>query len=276
MVETLLREGHFPTATRIQWLEGGGPGRFVADPRAFIWQGETWVLHELYQPLLGRGVIAAVRYDPAGFAEQTVAIAEPDRHLAYPTVVVDGDHLVCVPDTSADDGVPMYIGESPTRWTRAGRLQGVPPLTDPTLGQLDGEWVLMGVDPGGRDPRFRVFIAADLFGRWRERRVRSDAPAHCRRPAGPLVRISDGRLVRPAQDGRTDYGRGIMFHEVTFDGRVFEEAPLAEVVPPRTWRHRNGFHTISGTTEVTFIDACRFARTPMAGPRRVLHRVVTR
>lgn len=272
----LIEHGTFPADTQVTWLEGGAPGRFVADPRVAIWQGETWVLHELYLPLRGRGVIGAVRYADGRFDEPVIAIDEPDVHLAYPTVVVDGDHLVCLPDASGRTGVPVYVGESPTSWTRAGHLQGVPALTDPTLARLDGEWLLLGLEPSGVDPRLRVFTAPDLLGRWRELRVRSLAPANCRRPAGPLVRLGDGRLVRPAQDGRTKYGRGIVFQEIEFDGRVFQERPLTAVVPPRSWPYRDGFHTLSGTTELTFIDACQFQRTPLAGPRRLRHRLAIR
>lgn len=276
VVSHLVEHGSFPEDVNVTWLPGGAAGRFVADPRVVIWQGETWVLHELYLPMKGRGVIAAVRYAEGAFVDHVIVIDEPGSHLAYPTVVVDGDHLLCVPDTSSSDGVPVYIGESPTSWRRAGRLAGVPSLTDPTLARLDGSWMLLGLDAGRSDPRLRVFTSDDILGRWTEIHTRSLAPTNCKRPAGPLVTLSDGRLVRPAQDGRTKYGSGIVFHEVSFDGRSFFERPLTAVLPPRSWTHRDGFHTLSGTSDLTFVDACRFVRTPMAGARRLRHRMGVR
>jgi hypothetical protein len=87
------------------------------------------------------------------------------------------------------------------------------------------------------------------------------------------VSLPDGRVVRPAQDGRDQYGRGIVFQEITIDGRNFHERPVAEVGPSEDWPFGDGFHTLTGTPELSVVDACRFRVTPVAGPRRLLYRV---
>ena len=150
LVASLIEDGHFPDVP-VHWLRGIRPGRFVADPRTIVWQGQTWLLHELFLPGRSRGVIAAVRYLDGQFLDHRIVIDEPGQHLAYPTVVVDQDRLLCLPDAPGSTGVPVYFGDSPTSWTYAGHLQGVPPLTDPTLAHLDDGWLLLGLahDPGG-------------------------------------------------------------------------------------------------------------------------------
>lgn len=272
MVGRLLDEGRFPDV-EVDWLRAVRPGRFVADPRAIVWNDEIWVLHELYLPYRGRGVVAAVQYVDGEFTGHRIVIDEPGQHLAYPTVVVDGDVLLCLPDAPGEFGVPVYIGDSPVSWRFAGHLDGVPPLTDPTLARLGERWLLLGMPQDHLGGHLQVFMADDVLGRWTQMRVDSSGPVECQRPGGPLVTLADGRTVRPAQDGRGHYGQGLVFQEVEIDGRRYRERPVGEVGAGAGWPFRDGFHTLTGTTELTVIDACQFRLTPSAGPRRLIHRV---
>ena len=272
LVAHLIEHLTFPSVD-IDWLRASRPGRFVADPRAVVWQGETWLLHELFLPGRGRGVIAAVRFADGQFFDHRIVIDEPGQHLAYPTVVVDDDRLLCLPDAPGSARVPVYSGQSPTSWRFAGHLQGVPALTDPTLARLEDRWLLLGLAHEGDASELRVYTADDVLGRWRELAVTSEGPVDCRRPGGPLVSLPDGRIVRPAQDGRDQYGGGIVFQEVTIDRRRYHERPVAQVGPSDKWPFDDGFHTLTGTADLSVVDACLFRITPAAGPRRLVHRL---
>ena len=273
LVAHLIEHLAFPDLP-VDWLRAVGPGRFVADPRTIVWQGETWLLHELFLPTRGRGVIAAVRYADGEFTEHQIVIDEPRQHLAYPTVVVDDDHLLCLPDAPGSDSIPVYYGQSPTSWRFAGHLRGVPALTDPTLARLEDSWLLLGLaHEADSSSVLRVFTADDVLGRWSEMHATSDGPADCSRPGGPLVSLPDGRIVRPAQDGRSQYGGGIVFQQITIEGRRFHETPVAEVGPSHRWPFEDGFHTLTGTADLSVVDACQFHVTPAAGPRRLVQRM---
>ena len=97
LVASLIEHRRFPDVP-VHWLRGIRPGRFVADPRTIVWQGQTWLLHEFFLPGRARGVIAAVRFLDGEFLDHRIVIDEPGQHLAYPTVVVDQDRLLCLPD----------------------------------------------------------------------------------------------------------------------------------------------------------------------------------
>ena len=43
--------------------------------------------------------------------------------------------------------------------------------------------------------------------------------------------------------------------------------------PSEDWPFGDGFHTLTGTADLSVVDACRFRVTPVAGPRRLLYRV---
>ena len=84
--------------------------------------------------------------------------------------------------------------------------------------------------------------------------------------------LPDGRVVRPAQDGRDQYGRGIVFQEITIDGRNFHERPIAEVGPSEDWPlrrrlpHTHGHGRPVGRRRLPLPGHARGGPTPAAVP----------
>jgi hypothetical protein len=265
-----LCEHGAPPAAPVRWLAPPPrPFSFVTDPRCVTWRGEVWVFFEAFRPWAGRGVIGVARHDARlGFVDPRPLLDVPGLHLAYPTVLVEGDELVCLPDSSCPDGTLVFRGTEPGALRAAGMVPGVPPLRDPTVLEHEGGLVLVGLDIRPRSPILRAFRSETLAGPWTEAGDPIDAGDGTARPAGSFVRLPDGRLVRPAQDSRARYGGGIVLREVHLDGDYREE-PLAEAGPDPSWAFPLAFHTISGTDEVTFFDGYRHHATLLAGPRRL-------
>ena len=150
-----------PPAAPVRWLTPAPrPFSFVTDPRCITWKGEVWVFFEAFRPWAGRGVIGVARYDERlGFVDPRPVLDVPGLHLAYPTVLAEGDGLVCLPDSSCPDGTLVFRGTDPASLRAAGTVPGVPPLRDPTVLELDGGLVLVGLDIRPRSPVLRAFRA---------------------------------------------------------------------------------------------------------------------
>ena len=208
-----------------------------------------WVFFEAFRPWAGRGVIGLARHDARlGFVDPRPLLDVPGLHLAYPTVFIEGDELVCLPDSSCPDGHALFRGTEPGSLRPAGVVPGVPPLRDPTVLEHEGGLVLVGLDIRPRSPILRAFRGDNTRAVDRGRRPHRRRRRH-RAPGRELRAAADGRLVRPAQDSRARYGGGIVLREVHLDGGYREE-PLAEVGPDPSWafpagvphhqRHRRG------------------------------------
>ena len=259
-----------PPDTPVRWLSPPPrPYSFVADPRCVEWDGEVWVFFEAFRPWAGRGVIGVARRDPhRGLVDPQPVLDEPGLHLAYPTVFVDGDELVCIPDSSCPDGTLVFRGRDPRALRANGTLAGVPPLRDPTVLALGEGLLVVGLDIRATTWVLRSYRSERLAGPWTEAGDPIDATDGTVRPAGSFVTLPDGRLVRPAQDSRARYGGGVVLREVHLDGG-YRESVIADSGPDPSWAFPLAFHTISGTDEVTFVDGYRHRTTLLAGPRRV-------
>ena len=108
--------------------------------------------------------------------------------------------------------------------------------SDATVFSHDGTWwMLATVRTGGSfSDALHVWHAPDLRGPWTAHRanpVLLDIASA--RPAG-RVELRDGRLLRPAQDGRAGYGAALTLVEITaLDKDRYEQRVLG---PPRPRR----------------------------------------
>ena len=204
-----------------RWEDGAAlvdwaPGHVYADPVLFERDGRHHLFCEEIPAGQTRGVISHVEL---GSGARPAVVLEADDHLSYPFVFARGDAVYMIPETSARGGVHLYRAtDFPLRWAHDATLVEDVHAVDATLVDHDGRlWLLAAIaPPGGSDlDELHVFSADDLHGPWRAHPanpVVSDV--RCARPAGPVLRCADGRLVRPAQDGSLRYGGAISFRAI--------------------------------------------------------------
>ena len=201
-------EAHNPVLTRHEVTDI--QAAFVADP-FLIREGDSWwMFMEVMNAETGRGEIALARsYDGVEWSYEGVVLREP-FHLSYPYVFArDGQHYM-IPETLAAGAVRLYTGDPfPTKWRHVRDL--IPgAYADPSIFERDGRWWLLCCgNPCGHD-MLNLFSAPTLEASWHEHAIRPLIENDNRRarPAG-RVTISEGQLIRFAQDCRPQYGTGV-------------------------------------------------------------------
>jgi len=83
------------------------------------------------------------------------------------------------------------------------------------------------------------------------------------RPAGSILRTSDGRLLRPAQDSSQLYGRAVVFEEIMELTTEAYRQSLVTTLGPEWMRRSTGTHTYNLTEHFEVVDArFRIPRRP--------------
>jgi hypothetical protein len=170
-------------------------------------------------------------------------------------VVVDGEDTYMVPESSADGLVGIYRAvDFPLHWELIARpYSGA--AVDTSVWQHDGRWWFFTTvrEPRGKAAMLMLFHAATIDGPWVPHPLNPiSQDARVVRGAGGLF-SSDGRLIRPSQDGTRGYGFGFTLNEVT----VLTETDYAErpgpTIEPDWSPGLLGTHTYNraGDVEVT-------------------------
>ena len=255
--KTLLDPRH-PDGAGIRVIDPPA-GIFWADPFAVRHAGRDYVFVEEC-PLGGRGRIAVLELGEALDVANVTTVLDHPWHLSYPIVFEWKGERLLITESSEAGTLTLYrCIEFPHRWQPVKNLIEGREAVDGTL-HFDGErwylFVTVSESPFGYDKRIWcdlfIFWASDPTGPWRPH---AQNPVLCdvrrARPAGDFF-LHEGRLIRPAQDCSTDYGRAIVFHEVVrLDPDHYEERVLGRLDPDWAPGLR-GCHTYArcGTLEV--------------------------
>ena len=230
---------------------------FYADPFPIVVAGRTYLFVEDFDHRVGRGVISAVEFGPAGPLGTPVPVLTHDVHLSYPCVLEDEGEIWMIPETSAAGTVELYRATAfPDRWTlHAVLLQDVD-ANDVTPFRHDGRWWLSAsVRTGGScSDALHLWYADHLTGPWRQHPhnpVLIDITSA--RPAGRVEPYGD-RLLRPVQDGSAGYGSALAVAEILqLDPERYEQRVIGRLTAGAQWPgHR--LHTLNRAGDLEVID----------------------
>ena len=165
----------------------------------------------------------------------------------------------------------------PDRWEPAHRILDVPAI-DATVVRHDGKWWMFHALPGPEDRAMRelhVVFADTLTGPWTQHPanpVRSGF--HASRPGGTAFE-ANGALHLPIQDCAGTYGAAINLLRIdtlttdAFEASVVRRFEAADLLTG----YADGFHTLSGCGDTTFIDVKRIQRSATEGWIRTQYKV---
>lgn len=247
----------------VRWLAGLDSARCHADPMGVPGNPRV-LLCETFDERTGMGTIERLTLDTADrIAHAETLPLDHGHHVSYPMMVEGEGACWGVLESAARRECVLHRVDGEGRWQRVASLLGALPVADSTLFRHEGRWWLATTDLriGARD-NLCLYHASEPTGPWTAHRrnpVKLDVQGS--RMGGPLFRLPEaqgGHLVRPGQDCRDGYGRGLVLHQIVrLSPTEFEERRLARLGPEVLGERFDGMHTVCAWGERTLIDAKR-------------------
>lgn len=255
----------YPTDTAGFTLIEPPPDRSWADPFLVTDDtGQRYVFFEDQPHATMTGSIACATIGPEGLLGPPRTVLERDYHLSYPFVFREDDEWFLLPESSANRTVELFRATRfPTDWELERVLLEDAYVVDATPVRHDGlTWIFASVETSTGYPTDAVslFWAESLTAEWHPHPLNPVVTdVRSSRPGGRVI-ASDGRLVRPAQDGSRGYGCGLAFQEITrLTTREYEERPRGRISFERL-PGSIGTHHFDGDGALEVVDVQRLIR----------------
>lgn len=144
--------------------------------------------------------------------EKLSIILEKDTHLSFPVIYRRDGKVYVHPENSASGSSFMYSYDEEIDKLIDPVEVLSEPVTDAIIVEEDGKFVMYATKvpvPNGKE--LYIYHADSFFGRYIYKGSKVYDKAYARM-AGAFVRMSDGQLIRPAQDcDGGDYGKAVVF-----------------------------------------------------------------
>ena len=245
---------------KIEWTAYSEPLQFVADP-FLIPVGDTdRILVEELNWATEKGRISEIRRTNGtdGELAAVTPVIDEGIHMSYPYVFHHDGVTYAIPETGVARNIVLYRLDADSGvWTRVSTLISEVDAVDATMFERDGTWWLMHSGTQGY-AQWSLYLwhAPALSGPWTPHAanpVKTDVSSS--RPAGNPF-WHEGKLYRPAQDGRLSYGGALAINRVdVLTAESFAETVIRRVVPDSKGPYPDGLHTLSGVGSRCVIDA---------------------
>ena len=257
-------------AGEITWLPSQGPFSFVADPFGIERDGILTVFVEAFDYRVRRGEIHFYQYDADNvLIGQGPALIEP-FHLSYPSLIEDDGELYMLPEGYKSGGLTLYrCVRFPDQWEPVKRILDAPAI-DATVVKHGDRWWMFYALPGPSDRAMRelhVAHADTLFGPWTVHAANPVRSGFASSRPGGTAFVHEGALHLPLQDCEGAYGRAVHLLRIdtltpdAFGGSIVDSFGPQGLLAG----HEDGFHTLSGMGDTTFVDVKRICRSASEG-----------
>lgn len=246
------------------WQELPDDGsRFYADPFPILYRGQLTLFVEDYIHRLGKAIISAVPFGPAGPLGRPEPVLELPYHLSYPFVFERDGEVWMVPESCANGTVDLYRATAfPRGWVKETTLLSGVVASDATLVEHGGAWWLFATvrDGGGAfSDALHLWSAPDFRGPWTphpKNPVLIDIASA--RPAGRMVRRGND-LLRPVQDCRRSYGAALGIARISHLDLIGMEQVVETILNPGALWSGRKLHTLNEAGGFEFIDGSAIA-----------------
>lgn len=227
---------------------------WAADPFLFSHDGEYYVFAELYDYIARKGVIGYCKWNGKRFGHWKAVIKEK-YHLSYPFIFEHDGGIYIMPESGANQSLQLYRAVSfPDKWEKVRTLRENVVYGDTTPFCYEQHTFGLTYDlEKTHEPKLALL---DFENDKNDRIVNVDN-IDLRRPAGKYFIYNDA-LVRPAQNCRGDYGKGLLFYRCYVNNGEYSERLVAEVLPQELSYSRriylDGMHTYNADEHFEVID----------------------
>jgi hypothetical protein len=230
---------------------------WFADPLLFEDGEETYLFVEAFNRRTYKGDIGFFRISD-GEASDFELLIDNNFHMSYPLVFMNDGRYYMIPESEENSTVDIYVAENfPRGWKKEKTLLSGVHYADTTLLEIENRKFLFTYNAGAGAWKLLIF---ELFMDSLEVKLFQtiEYRDNVCRPAGKFFVDEKGRCVRPVQDCRGGYGKGVMLYEILFKDGNFTENKVCEydnkelVIDGKSGA--DNFHTYSRTPEYEVID----------------------
>jgi hypothetical protein len=250
---------------RIKWLSRPSRNIYIADP--FIYKlGETYrLVYEKYDYTIMHGIIEQIALNGTSTNEFVAEALDDGSHFSFPYLFEHGFEIYCLPENAASGKLGLYrLSCNEKGFEHVSDLLSEP-IIDPVLFRWGAYWWIFGTLPGYASESLYIWYSDQMEGPFQahiNNPVKTDISSS--RSAGKPFVVGN-TLYRPAQNCSHTYGGSIVINQVlTLSPEEFIEQPATELYPYKKWHFNKGMHTLSGSGNMTVIDARRQQFIPVA------------
>lgn len=272
--DEIVKSGKLPD---IHWIETPDDNTWMADPFIIGADYDTvTLLVEEYVVAQNKGRLSKIAVDRHAWRLiSSEPILELPTHLSFPyPVSADGKSFIC-PETNATDEAALYDFDGKSCTYRGKIITGR--MLDTQLLNLDEEgWFAFSVKAKGKgmDDTKTVEIHRALTADGPYTLVQTIEKAKCEgRGAGPVFRLNDGRIIRPAQNCEGGYGKGVILFELNYKDGRFNETEILRLDCDESRHNGLCLHTFSPFGNLTAIDGFDYKNRTIANLGPALYKV---
>ena len=175
----------------------------IADPFLFENNKEFYMFFEIMGKTGADIGVAKVNEDNE--LEYLGVVLDETKHLSYPLVFREGEHIYMIPESQALNAVKLYEAvDFPLKWEFKKDILKNERMADPTVFKKDAVWYMLAE----KSKNLHLFYSDSILGEWQEHPKSPVRTGNYTRPAGRMFHHS-GKLIRFGQDSYGGYGRQV-------------------------------------------------------------------
>jgi len=185
---------------------------------------------------------------------ETKPILELSSHLSFPYIFQEDNKIYVLPENYQSGSCSLFYFNSETQELINPIMLVKEPLVDTQLAKIDGYYYLFGtlVEPIGSPSSLHIYRSQTITGEYQEVQQINNTKRE-ERGCGQLFYWND-MLIRPAMCCDGGYGTEMVFYELTHDSNHFIEREVYRMIPDRTKKNSESFHTFNMMGEWCIVD----------------------
>lgn len=266
------------TVSDIRWITYKGyKENWVADPYIFSeTDSQIDFLVEEWVEKKHKGRLVKISLDKRSHNVKKNVILDLSTHLSFPSIIREDDNIYICPENAASGKQNIYRFNPTSECLESPVTIIEEPLLDVNIVKIGEAYYAFGIRmlacdsaDKGDNCHLRIFKSEKLLGNYKLIQVIDNELAQ-ERGAGALF-WHKGKLIRPVQNCKDDYGRNVIFKEITIENGVFKETVLGSLLPSK--RYPEGLHTFNVFGDTFVIDGMGYyVGNWMTRLKKLLHR----
>lgn len=184
------------------------PFLFVHNEYLYLFMEEAYIAPQL------RGEIKAYRTNDLKVWKDMGIVLKESCHLSFPFIFNLGNDAAMIPETGENGVISIYkTNNFPYDWKVSKTLLYGKKYLDSHMLNHNGIWYLFTNEA---ENQLNVYFSDSIDGEWESHPNNPIVTGFEKaRSAGSIIKTEDGRLLRPAQDCSSYYGRNFSIYEIT-------------------------------------------------------------